>query len=158
MRFFYDRNHKMCTKSVILSVMIMLLTAPLSGCFSSDAMADNVNHDLPDPDLRINHLQMKGTHNSYHVEPIISPTREYMYTHETLDVQAADQGVRQFEIDVWWDPRGGLRVCTIINMIREQHALHLKIAWRYFWNGLKTTHPTILHSCGSNQRTGWNKV
>ena len=50
MRFFYDRNHKMCTKSVILSVMIMLLTAPLSGCFSSDAMADNVNHDLPDPD------------------------------------------------------------------------------------------------------------
>ena len=104
MRFFYDRNHKMFTKSVILSVMIMLLAAPLSGCFSSDAMADNVNHDFPDPDLRINHLQMKGTHNSYHVEPIISPTREYMYTHETLDVQAADQGVRQFEIDVWWDP------------------------------------------------------
>ena len=110
MRLFHDRKHEMCTKSVILSVMIMLLLAPFSGCFSSDAMADDLNHNIPDPDLRINHLQMKGTHNSYHVEPIISPTREYMYTHENLDVQASEQGVRQFEIDVWWDPRGGLRV------------------------------------------------
>ena len=110
MRLFHDRKHEMCTKSVILSVLIMLLVAPVSGCLSSDAMADDLNHNIPDPDLRINHLQMKGTHNSYHVEPIISPTREYMYTHETLDVQASEQGVRQFEIDVWWDPRGGLRV------------------------------------------------
>ena len=68
---------------------------------------------------------MKGTHNSYHVEPIISPTREYMYTHETWTFRLQYR-VRQFEIDVWWDPRGGLRV-YIISMIREQHALHLKI-------------------------------
>ena len=74
---------------------------------SHNGIFDDANKAEP---LRINHIQMKGTHNSYHLEPLLSPTREYMYSHEPLDVQASQLGVRQFEIDVWWDPRGGLRV------------------------------------------------
>lgn len=53
--------------------------------------------------LRLNHLQVKGTHNSYHVE---SPgaLAQWRYTHAPLDVQLESQGVRQVELDVHWDP------------------------------------------------------
>ena len=91
--------------------------------------------DSPEQEpLRINHIQMEGTHNSYHVEPIFSPTREYMYTHEDLDIQATDQGVRQFEIDVWWDVREGLRV-YLTSTTLELHVLPSKVAWRSYWHG-----------------------
>ena len=95
---------------VAMITLLMLLT-PLSGCLnnSEDITPSSNNQDLEEI-LRINHIQMKGTHNSYHVEPLVSPTREYMYTHEELNVQASQLGVRQFEIDVWWDIRDGLRV------------------------------------------------
>ena len=91
-------------------VALLLFTSSLTGCLglgSGDGASDSESEKNP---LRINHIQMKGTHNSYHVEPLISPTREYMYTHQDLDIQASNQGVRQFEIDVWWDFREGLRV------------------------------------------------
>ena len=91
-------------------VVAMVAMASLTGCLglgSDEGKGDMASENDP---LRINHIQMKGTHNSYHVEPLISPTREYMYTHQPLDFQASQQGVRQFEIDVWWDIREGLRV------------------------------------------------
>jgi hypothetical protein len=92
-------------------VLAALMTASmLSGCLgvgSDDGLFGGEESKEP---LRLNHIQMKGTHNSYHIEPMVSPTREYMYTHQPLDVQATELGVRQFEIDVWWDLREGLRV------------------------------------------------
>lgn len=53
--------------------------------------------------LRINHLQMKGTHNSYHRRPSADPIAEWDYEHAPLTVQLAEQGVRQFELDVHYD-------------------------------------------------------
>ena len=88
----------------------MLLLAPLSGCFGIGGEDGLFGEEPEKKPLRLNHIQMEGSHNSYHIEPIVSPTREYMYTHETLGVQATQLGVRQFEIDVWWDVREGLRV------------------------------------------------
>ena len=97
-------------RSVAILTTILVISPVLSGCLGTDAIP-SIFEDSPEQEpLRINHIQMEGTHNSYHVEPIFSPTREYMYTHEDLDIQATDQGVRQFEIDVWWDVREGLRV------------------------------------------------
>jgi len=87
-----------------------MVMASLTGCFGSDSGNGGFGGDGEKEPLRINHIQMKGTHNSYHIEPLISPTREYMYTHQPLDFQASQQGVRQFEIDIWWDIREGLRV------------------------------------------------
>ncbi len=52
--------------------------------------------------LRLNHIQVKGTHNSYHVESD-GALPEWKYTHAPLDVQLQDQGVRQLELDVHWD-------------------------------------------------------
>lgn len=59
--------------------------------------------------LRLNQLQAKGTHNSYHlISPIWSgnPPFDLDYEHAPLDVQLAEQGARKFELDLYWDPAG----------------------------------------------------
>ncbi|HVP30932.1 MAG TPA: phosphatidylinositol-specific phospholipase C1-like protein [Myxococcota bacterium] len=68
--------------------------------------------------VRLNEVQVLGTHNSYHVEPqeplfsfLLSVTPqalEIQYTHPPLVTQFDDEGIRQIEIDVWTDPQGGL--------------------------------------------------
>jgi hypothetical protein len=59
--------------------------------------------------LRMSHFQAKGTHNSYHRRPVTPPSHmviaDWDYEHPPLDVQL-DEGVRQFELDVHWDPIG----------------------------------------------------
>ncbi len=108
--FFFCGPSGLTMRSVAILTTILVISPVLSGCLGTDAIP-SIFEDSPEQEpLRINHIQMEGTHNSYHVEPIFSPTREYMYTHDDLDIQASDQGVRQFEIDVWWDVRDGLRV------------------------------------------------
>ncbi|MEZ5244686.1 MAG: Ca2+-dependent phosphoinositide-specific phospholipase C [Acidimicrobiales bacterium] len=72
----------------------------------------------PEP-LRINDLQVLGSHNSYHLRPepdvyaaIELVSRELAesidYSHRSLTEQLEEFGVRQFEIDVFADPDGGL--------------------------------------------------
>ena len=97
-------------RETALLLASLMLAGSLGGCLGFDGGSGLFGEDEPKEPLRLNHIQMKGTHNSYHIEPLISPTREYMYTHEPLDVQSSQLGVRQFEIDVWWDPRGQLYV------------------------------------------------
>jgi len=105
----FSNNSPWMVKQSMLVVAMIAMTS-LTGCFGLGS-DDSISGSEPEKNpLRINHIQMKGTHNSYHVEPLIPLTREYMYTHQTLDFQASQQGVRQFEIDVWWDIREGLRV------------------------------------------------
>jgi len=57
------------------------------------------DHALDDT-LRLNHLQAKSTHNSYHVEPEGNELDDWRYTHLPLDQQADAQGVRHFELDL----------------------------------------------------------
>jgi hypothetical protein len=69
-------------------------------------------------DLRLNEIQLLGTHNSYHLEPrptllatllAFDPQFEaWEYSHLALDTQFALQGIRQIELDVFADPDGGL--------------------------------------------------
>jgi hypothetical protein len=56
-----------------------------------------------DDSLRINHLQVKATHNSYHVKPTETTIPDWDYTHAPLDVQLGEQGVRGVELDLHWD-------------------------------------------------------
>jgi Phosphoinositide phospholipase C, Ca2+-dependent len=56
-----------------------------------------------DAELRVNHLQAKGTHNSYHLRPK-NPVSEWDYEHVPLDQQLESQGVRGVELDLQWDP------------------------------------------------------
>lgn len=56
--------------------------------------------------MRLNHLQVKGTHNSYHRRPAFSLVREHAYEHAPLDVQLQDYGVRVVELDIHPSSRG----------------------------------------------------
>ncbi|WP_218934214.1 phosphatidylinositol-specific phospholipase C1-like protein [Rosistilla ulvae] len=70
-------------------------------------------------ELRLNHIQVIGTHNSYRQQPhrtvrtLIETTskevaRTLEYDHRPLPEQFSDFGIRQIELDVFNDPQGGL--------------------------------------------------
>ncbi len=61
---------------------------------------------LYDDQLRLNHIQAKGTHNSYHLVDPDNLIPKYDYSHVPLDEQLNHQGVRQFELDVHYYPTG----------------------------------------------------
>lgn len=56
-------------------------------------------HALDDV-LRFNHIQVKGTHNSYHQEPDSVLDDSHAYSHPSLTEQLDTWSVRQFELDV----------------------------------------------------------
>ena len=53
-----------------------------------------------DDTLRINELAMRCTHNSYHIQRDFVLDASHDYTHQPLDVQLGELGVRAFEIDI----------------------------------------------------------
>jgi len=67
--------------------------------------------------VRLNHLQVLGSHNSYHIEPepdlfqlLLSFDPMFLaweYNHLPLDEQFSFQGIRQIELDLFHDPEGG---------------------------------------------------
>jgi hypothetical protein len=78
--------------------------------------------------LRLNQLQVVGSHNSYHVQagpqlfaalqafdPTLAATLEY--THSPLATQFESEDVRQIELDVFADPTGGLYDTRIVHSI-----------------------------------------
>lgn len=80
------------------------------------------------PELRLNHVEMLGSHNSFHLVP--EPTlfagieavsaelaRDIEYSHRTLTEQLADFGIRQFDLDVFADPAGGLYANRAANAV-----------------------------------------
>lgn len=77
----------------------MIAALILAGCAPPGPPLDDV--------LRLNHLQAKGTHNSYHIQPTELVVDEWRYTHAPLDEQLELQGVRHFELDVQRDAPDG---------------------------------------------------
>lgn len=73
----------------------------------------------PADDLRLNQIQVIGTHNSYHIAPAPAVktllntlkkgwVEQIDYTHRPLTEQFEQLGIRQVELDVFADPKGGL--------------------------------------------------
>lgn len=56
-----------------------------------------------DSELRLNQLQLKASHNSYHIAAE-NPLDAIAYTHAPLRVQLEQQGVRGFELDTFFVP------------------------------------------------------
>ena len=86
---------------------------------TTDADPSTTSTTLPVDEVDINHVQVIGSHNSYHLvpEPVLfeaiaalSPelAASIEYSHLPLTQQLGDHGIRQFEIDVFADPEGGL--------------------------------------------------
>jgi hypothetical protein len=93
-----------------------LLSLVLSGFVGIDSSTGNA---VELDSLRMNQDQVIGTHNSYHIAPreqslqriaLISQelAESLDYTHATLTDQLEHQRIRQFELDVFADPEGGL--------------------------------------------------
>lgn len=81
------------------------LTALLAGCGGESTSGTTGSPDAGptfnyphDGEIRLNQLQAKGTHNSYHIAAK-DPIMPLAYTHAPLDVQFREQGVRQIELD-----------------------------------------------------------
>ncbi|MDX6434507.1 MAG: hypothetical protein QOE54_6873 [Streptosporangiaceae bacterium] len=85
------------------------------------------------PELRLNQIQVIGTHNSYRFEP---PQKEFglisaaggslaeglQYSHAPLGQQFDGQHVRQIELDVYADPKGGAYATPPIRALTGQPA------------------------------------
>ncbi|KAF2183723.1 hypothetical protein K469DRAFT_667990 [Zopfia rhizophila CBS 207.26] len=82
----------------------------------SPASASREEHNSTD--LRLNHIQVIGTHNSYHreisraertvFEKYVPSSQNYYYSHATLPNQLQHQSVRSLELDLHSDTKGGL--------------------------------------------------
>src|SRR5262245_34813547 len=70
--------------------------------------------------LRVNHVQVLATHNSYHLETAGNTLAEWHYTHAPLDVQADKWGVRGFELDTRWIEDAGRFEVFHLPLIDEQ--------------------------------------
>ncbi len=93
----------------------LLIWLPIAGCghlpdlglLSSRARRGSASKSrfspLSDSRLQLQHLQTKGSHNSYHRAPRFALSRSWRYTHKPLEVQLGAQGVRQIELDVRYD-------------------------------------------------------
>ncbi len=93
----------------------------LGGCGddAEDSASSEPQVVLGGDGLQINEIQMLGSHNSYHLraEPQVADALEALvpdlwaeidYEHVPLEDQLSEYGIRQFELDVFADPDGGL--------------------------------------------------
>jgi hypothetical protein len=109
--------------------LVLLLAAALlvAACGDDDdaATPDDTGADTtttteaPEDEVRLNEIQVLGSHNSYHLRPepdvragIAAVAGEKMaleldYEHLPLTEQLEEHGIRQFELDVYADPEGG---------------------------------------------------
>jgi hypothetical protein len=109
----------------VLRGLLMCFLGPL-------AMIPGSAQKAADGELRLNQIQVIGTHNSYHIEPaegVMNLIRTFtpktadsiQYTHRPLEQQLGELGVRQLELDLYADPEGGLFAEPVANrMLRKQ--------------------------------------
>lgn len=102
-----------------MRVINMRFFRPALACFLVGCAADADPQSAQDQLLRMNEIQVLGTHNSYHIQPrdrILEVLAQFtdQETADSLEYTALplkeqfDRGVRQLELDIFADPEGGL--------------------------------------------------
>lgn len=108
------RRAALAAAGAVLAACLLLL---LVGATPGDAKADRGSKQV-----RMNQVQVIGTHNSYHRElsakeeakydELVGKPGDYQqylaYSHATIPDQLGLQGVRGLELDLFPDPKGGL--------------------------------------------------
>jgi hypothetical protein len=94
------------------AVALTLVLVALAGCRGESAPDDVPPAYRLDSTVRLNQIQVLGTHNSYHVAPPPGPnlTPDRDITQSPLAVQLERQSIRQIELDVHAVPGGPLAV------------------------------------------------
>lgn len=117
-----------------VSVTVALVVAvSLLGSASGSQAARAITPD-PGGSVKINEIQVVGSHNSYHLEatPAESAIRQAAapvlqlgleYEHPALGVQFDSQAIRQIELDVHADPAGGYYSTPAIRPVAGEPAL-----------------------------------
>jgi hypothetical protein len=106
---------------VLATIALWLLTASPAAAHDRDE----------EHGLRLNQIQVIGTHNSYHVEASgpeealragVNANGEFAleYGHPALSEQFSHEHVRQVELDVFADPVGGLYATPLIRSMTGQ--------------------------------------
>lgn len=109
--------------------VLLVLTITLLGCGNHQRTSESqdlsitdctvINQSNSDKCLRLNHIQVLGTHNSYKLLPhpnLVSLlneslngwSRDIEYEHKSLTEQLTNLGIRKIELDIFADPNGGL--------------------------------------------------
>src|SRR5262245_63643272 len=110
-----------------MSICLLLLHVAGVSCYAQD--------------VRMNQIQMVGTHNSYHVglapgemavlrQQNPQSAESLAYKHPRIEAQL-DAGVRQLELDVWGDTHGGLFADPLFLRMaaKEGHAERMPAGW-----------------------------
>ena len=116
MRQFFEKPCAACFRTAlfVMAIVVCQLAMPLLGIAQE---ANGQSND--DRNLRLNEIQLVGTHNSYHIRPdavarkVIASTvaREadaIEYSHRPLIEQLDALSMRHFELDLYLDPDGTL--------------------------------------------------
>ena len=97
-----------------LTGCVAVISCPLAPVAGAAADCTRITRENSDDCVRLNEIQLLGTHNSYHIAPppplleLLGPrAREIEYTHRPLIEQLSELGIRKFELDVFADPDGG---------------------------------------------------
>ncbi|KAI1373447.1 hypothetical protein F4677DRAFT_429687 [Hypoxylon crocopeplum] len=101
----------MFPRATVLSTIVICWQAAASNCsYTKNGLKWSSS-------VRMNQVQVIGTHNSYHRESpleardaqaeLLEDVINYYYSHAALDIQASYQSVRSFELDIFADPNGG---------------------------------------------------
>jgi hypothetical protein len=102
---------------VALSLPSVQAQTDRSAAESASDAADSPQTIRPST-VRLNQIQVIGTHNSYHLQPhpaVMAIIRQaagaqadaIAYSHRPLHEQFSELGIRQIELDVYADPEGG---------------------------------------------------
>lgn len=125
--------------AIAVAVLIAAGAASMAPTASSAAVGD---------DIRINQIQVVGSHNSYKVLPsqaeqdlirgVIGSGADLMqYEHAPLPTQFSSQKVRQIELDVWVDSAGGRFTDPLLRSVLALGPYHPEVMDQ---PGIKTFH------------------
>jgi calcium-dependent phosphoinositide phospholipase C len=99
---------------LIPCIMLACCRSTVRGGFAAAALCSPITSENIDDCVRLNQIQVLGTHNSYHIAPppamlaaLGERGRNVDYTHRPLTEQLTQLGIRKFELDVFADPEGG---------------------------------------------------
>ncbi len=92
-----------------LAFALALSTAACGSSPSGSSKKQPPSFNYPrDSEIRLDQIQLKATHNSYHVQSPTMADPRLQYTHDPLEQQLQEQGVRGLELDTHFNSTKGV--------------------------------------------------